>query len=326
MSEQVIYLEKKEKFQLKATVNGATATNKSVKWISSDEDVAVVNKHGVVKGKGVGDCKVTAKAKDGSGAKASCIVHVIRKIEEINYDEGFVTLVVGESKDIVPRISPKSYSLKPLWKSDNDGVAVVNKNGRVTGLKKGVTYVTCFAQEDEKVNCRIVVNVIDPIAISGITFADDYIIMTPGESTSITFSTSPSNATEEFSCSCDSPVVAKASKSNNIKNTINVKAKKTGSANVTVLSESGKKSSIKVYVVGLSQNNVELAQYEKLNDMIYVEGVDGTALSVKWKTSNQDIAALQGGSIVGKALGTTTVYAVVNGKSLACKVKVVRNK
>ena len=61
---------------LAATVKPANATNKAVKWSSSNENVATVNQNGNVKAVGAGTATITAAASDGSGKTATCTVTV----------------------------------------------------------------------------------------------------------------------------------------------------------------------------------------------------------------------------------------------------------
>ena len=66
-----------EQETLTATVLPANATNKSVKWESSNPAVATVSADGLVTGvAGGGWCTITCTAMDGSGVSATCRVHV----------------------------------------------------------------------------------------------------------------------------------------------------------------------------------------------------------------------------------------------------------
>ena len=62
--------------QLSATVLPEYASNKDVKWESSNADIATVDQSGKVTAVAVGTCTVTCSATDGSGVKAECKVTV----------------------------------------------------------------------------------------------------------------------------------------------------------------------------------------------------------------------------------------------------------
>ena len=63
--------------RLKVTVTPDSASNKNLKWSSSNKKVATVNQKGKVKGVKAGTAKIKVKTKDGSGKKAVCTVKVV---------------------------------------------------------------------------------------------------------------------------------------------------------------------------------------------------------------------------------------------------------
>ena len=64
------------RLQLEATVLPENATDKSLTWSSSNEDVAWVSGSGKVVAVGTGFCQIKATANDGSGKFATCFVDV----------------------------------------------------------------------------------------------------------------------------------------------------------------------------------------------------------------------------------------------------------
>jgi len=76
LNQSEISIKKGKTYTLKANVKPASATKKTVQWISSNKKIATVSSKGVVKGVAKGTVTITCKAKDGSGILARCIVNV----------------------------------------------------------------------------------------------------------------------------------------------------------------------------------------------------------------------------------------------------------
>ena len=71
--------------QLTATFEPEDASNKAVKWTTSDASVATVSTDGLVTAKAEGTCTITCSAKDGSGVKAECQVTVVHSCPDENH-------------------------------------------------------------------------------------------------------------------------------------------------------------------------------------------------------------------------------------------------
>lgn len=63
-------------YKLKTTVTPSTANNKAVTWSTSSKKIVTVTSAGQIKAVSSGTATITAKAKDGSGKKASCKITV----------------------------------------------------------------------------------------------------------------------------------------------------------------------------------------------------------------------------------------------------------
>ncbi len=63
-------------YKLKATATPTSANNRKVSWSSSNKSVVTVSSSGQIKAISAGTATITAKAKDGSGKKATCKVQV----------------------------------------------------------------------------------------------------------------------------------------------------------------------------------------------------------------------------------------------------------
>lgn len=311
-----------KKLTLEATIENEKATNKNVTWESNDTDIVMVNEKGVIIGVNEGTCIVTVTAADGSGSYAECEVTVISATESINIDPSmtYIELIVGESKTIKYTVDPDGATYQPLWESSDPKIAVVNKNGQVTGLKAGTITVTASAKDNPEIKEFVTVKVSEPVLASSVVLSDSELIMIPGETKGTIATTNPTNITESHTWTSDNPVVASVD-TNGL-----ITAKSIGSANVTYMTKSGKKATVKVFVVGLSETSVTLAQYEELLLDLQIDGTGSNNLTVRWGTKNQLIAEMRNGHVTAKAVGTTKVYAKVNGRSLECKVTVVKNQ
>jgi uncharacterized protein YjdB len=144
---------------LSATVLNATATNRSVSWVSSNTKVATVTKKGVVKAKNFGTATITCRAMDGSGAKATCKITVRRYVTKLTLNHSKYTLKVKSSTTLTPTFTPSNADIRKVsWSSSNKAVATV-KNGVVTAKKEGTCTITCKAKDGSgaTAKCRITV-------------------------------------------------------------------------------------------------------------------------------------------------------------------------
>ena len=137
-----VTLKKGETSQLTATVTPSDATDKTVKFTSSNTKVATVNSSGKITAVGGGTAKITATA---GGKSAECTVNVkvaqtgigISGSKDKKVEEG-ATLKLTVAK--VPADATDSYSVS--WTSSDNSIATVSANGTVTGVKIGTVVIT----------------------------------------------------------------------------------------------------------------------------------------------------------------------------------------
>ena len=162
--------------QLSATVNPSNATNKGVRWSSSNSAIARVDDTGLVTAVAAGSAVITCEAQDGSGVKATCVVTVKETtvlITNITLNASNLELSKDEQFQLVPTISPSNATNKSLiWNSSSDSIVKVDNYGMVTAVKQGSAAVTCMANDGSDVwaMCRITVKA--PVVSDAIQFAD----------------------------------------------------------------------------------------------------------------------------------------------------------
>lgn len=125
--------------KLKAKVHPKKATIKSVAWSSSDNSIATVDASGRVQGLAAGMVKIRAKAKDGSGKSAVCLITVSDPIPATGVDVTNNDLIVAKGRQIQSgiTIAPSNSTDKIKYYSDNPAVARINKRGKIYANRVG---------------------------------------------------------------------------------------------------------------------------------------------------------------------------------------------
>ncbi len=304
-----------KKFTVKATVTGAS--NKKVKWSSSNKKVATVTKKGKVKGKKVGTAYIKAKAKDGSGASARCKVRVVRKIKKLKLNRYSAKLLIGNSLKLKARLTPKNATIKTVnWTSSDNSIATVSSTGRVLALAEGLVRITATTKDGTKKKATCLINVTEPVEATGVTVENSSITLVKGRSQQSGIVAQPANTTTSIKYYSDNRAVATVDSHGKIK------AKAVGQATIYGETSNGQIGYVDVQVVDLNRKGIVMRQYD--TEQLYVNDV---TTGVTWYSKNPVVATVSpSGLVTGRKKGTTTVYAVVNGVKLGCRVKIKKIK
>ena len=136
---------KDETAQLSAEVVPSYADNTRVTWKSSDESVVTVDEKGKVTAVGNGTATITVTSVSGNyTATVAVTVKIPVEIEKISIEAEKETLTkIGESTELKVKIEPENADAQKLiWKSDNERVAAVDENGKVTAIGNGMAIIT----------------------------------------------------------------------------------------------------------------------------------------------------------------------------------------
>lgn len=133
-----------EKATIIATVKPDNATYKSFTWSSDNSGVASVS-DGVVTATAPGMATITVTTVDGLHT-ATCLVTVNAKpvaVTGINLNKSTLKLVVKESETLIATVEPENAANKTVtWKTEDETIATVNNNGKVTGVNRGSVKIT----------------------------------------------------------------------------------------------------------------------------------------------------------------------------------------
>lgn len=289
-----------ETLQLTATVSPKDAANMELEWESSNP-VATVDAAGLVTAQKPGKAVITATAKDGSGISAKCSITVkARDSGNGNTQEKHPNSGENEEKPQNPENTESSQ--KPDTGSGNQDLSSEE-------------------EESEKVIVPAVkIELSAPNLISS-----KKIYLAKGKSQTLKAELFPADTTDSITWSSSKPSVV------SVKNG-KLKAKKTGSAKITVTSTSGKKASCTVTVLSRSKKAVSVKLNKKSLSLkkgkIYslkatLKPANSTD-TVRWKSSNKKVASVDSyGCIKAKKKGKTTVTVITkSGKKASCKVTV----
>ena len=180
-----------ESFTIVATISPSDATYKDVEWSSSDSGVATVDSNGNVTSVKEGECIITATASDGKIATCKVTVRPV-DIESIQLDVTQKTLVEGEDFTFTVTITPTNATYKEItWMSSDSSVAVVDNNGKVTGIKEGNCVISAQTTDNKVVECDVTVK---PVPVSSVTLSSSRVQMLVGDTRTLTYNVTPSHA------------------------------------------------------------------------------------------------------------------------------------
>lgn len=148
-----ISLEQGKFIRLQATITPNNTTNKTVKWETSDGNIATVSDSGNINAKKEGSCEITASIDD---KKAICKVTVTPiKVTSISLTNAnieimsnlkILDILVGKSEQITATILPNNAKNKNItWTSSNPSLVSVDSKGMITALQPSEDFVKITA-------------------------------------------------------------------------------------------------------------------------------------------------------------------------------------
>ena len=136
-------------------ISPSNAANKSVKWTSSNENVAKVSTTGVIKPVKNGTCKIIATTTDGTNLSASIDITVDIKATKITLDKTNINLTNEKYSDkITAKIEPSEASDKVKYTSSNEKVAKVKEDGTVIAVGKGNCIITATTTDGTNLSAK----------------------------------------------------------------------------------------------------------------------------------------------------------------------------
>lgn len=142
------YADRPVPHKISAVISPSDASDKSVKWQSSDTSIASVDENGTITPVGVGTAKITAVTNDG-GFKADCTARVTIydiPVRAIFIENAIEALRINGDYQLTSYIYPQNARNKAMsWASSDPSVVTVDENGNLHGVSEGNAMITATA-------------------------------------------------------------------------------------------------------------------------------------------------------------------------------------
>lgn len=191
-------------FQLEATVVPEDAENKDLTWESLDSKVVTVDKNGTVTAIGGGETDIVVSCVAAPKVKAVCHVEVegpetvLATSIKLNFNG--IDMKVGDTLQMEAIIGPDNATNKTVtWESDNEEVAVIDANGLLTALGKGIASITATTTDGSNLQAITSVQVSEPtpeiVYAESLILSDSEIHLTSGKTYLLKAQVLPENTT-----------------------------------------------------------------------------------------------------------------------------------
>ncbi|MDE6548875.1 MAG: leucine-rich repeat protein, partial [Muribaculaceae bacterium] len=244
---------------------------------------------------------------------------------EVTLNQTAAELKVGEAVTLEATVIPENATEKTVtWKSDNEKVATVDSNGKVTAIALGEATITATCGP-VSATCKVTVV---PTPVESVTLSNTSLSLTEGETSTLTATVAPADATDKTVTWTSSDASVATVSANGV-----VTALKAGTATITATTANGKSASCSVTVasniipvanISISNTELNLTEGEAATLTATVTPSDATDKTVTWTSSDASVATVSAnGAVTALKAGTAIITASSsNGKTASCTVRV----
>ena len=247
-------------------------------------------------------------------------------VMDILLSESALTMGLGTERQLTATVQYYNPGHKVVWTSDTPAVATVDQNGLVTAVTLGRATVTASIEGDKNLTASCLVQTVK-LARQVILNKKSATLYT-GETLTLTVMISPGDASVtdiEWSSSDEDVATVDGGV---------ITALKAGSATITAATVDGSGISttcavtVKQYATGLAMGKESASLYpgEGMWLTVAVSPEDASDKSIAWESSDETVATIESGFVVGVKAGTTTITATtMDGSSISasCEVTVL---
>lgn len=148
LGQHELKVEKGGKNQLSVTILPSDADDKTITWTSENDEIAIVDKNGLVTGVTAGTTRIYATSVP-TGLKDECEVTVIQHAESIEMENSEIFLTkIGETKQLNVTVLPENTTDKTVkWSSSNTSVCTVTASGMIVAMGYGEAVIMAITND-----------------------------------------------------------------------------------------------------------------------------------------------------------------------------------
>ena len=200
-SEFFIFQGQKVVLEPSVTKLNQNATDETtVVFSSSDQNVARVGKDGSVTAAKVGDVTIRCEAADNPYVMVEATVHVVKNVNRITLSSNKADLSIPEqngnsSTQLTFTVDPEDAYIKTgIWSSNNENVATVDQEGKITAVGVGRAVITFTSDDSSKGKKAATCNVNVVQAVTSLVLTETSGIIYVGKPTQLKPTIEPKNA------------------------------------------------------------------------------------------------------------------------------------
>ena len=247
-------------------------------------------------------------------------------VTSVTLDKTDLTLDVNGTANLTATVKPDDATTKTVtWKSDNEGVAIVDNNGNVTAKAAGTATITATV-DGKSASCKVTVNGQTTVPVASVELNQTTLELIAGKEATLTATVKPDDATNKtVTWSSNNETVA------TVDNNGKVTAKAAGEAIITAkVGDKQATCNVKVTAadvavesVTLNQSSLELVAGKEATLTATVKPDNATNRTVAWESNATNVATVDNnGKVTAKAAGEAIITAKVGDKQATCNVKV----
>ena len=135
------------------------ATDKTIKYSSSDTSIAMVDESGTILGLRSGNAIITAYSEK-YNIKKEIKIQVYSEVTDLILDVTDIVLIKGQSTKINANVMPEdANNPKVIFSSNNNAIATVDSEGNISAIEEGETQIIATTEENQiqkEVNVKVV--------------------------------------------------------------------------------------------------------------------------------------------------------------------------